>query len=272
MWKVTNLNAFIEHMKLVKSANPSDMSIAICDTEKFIEYLPGKNINLHIKKGQLLAPEEPLMIALRTNQRLEAEVPAEFYGFEFIGTATPIHNELGEIIGGVAVQIRKPTELINLSASLNSALANTEQQMQSIANGVVEMAQSSNDLLLFSEKAEHNVKQTNDILTLMKRMADQTNLLGLNAAIEAARAGDAGKGFNVVATEIRKFSKESLEATEKIRQTLQLVHEVTFEMSNVIAHLTKIGEEQSVSSDIIARNMKEVQQMSASLQQYMNKL
>ena len=65
-------------------------------------------------------------------------------------------------------------------------------------------------------KVDKNSKDTDGILSFI-----QTNMLGLNAAIEAARAGDAGRGFKVVATEIRKLSTSTSESVKKVDSVLK---------------------------------------------------
>lgn len=270
--KVGSLDSFVTIVKVLKAAIPADLSIAVCDMEKFISYFPGKDINLAIRSGQRLNNDEPLSIALKQNRRLEATVPKDFYGFEFVGTATPLHDSTGRVIGGVAVQVRKQSELINISSTISKSLTQVTGQINSIAHGSAMLREASTELLNQSEQAERNVKQTSEILTLMKRMADQTNLLGLNAAIEAARAGEQGKGFEVVATEIRRFSKETVNSTEQIREMLTEINRATEKMARSITQISDVGVSQLDSIEQVSDFVKEIQEMSAQLNDYANKL
>lgn len=270
--KIESIETFNTHIKILKEAIPSDLSIAICDMDKFIAYYPGKNLNLHIRVGQALHSEEPLKVALETNRRLEATVPADFYGFEFIGTATPLHDGQGKVIGGIAVQVRKQSELIAISNTIMGSLTQATAQIQQITEHSSSLKGTANELLQQSTQAQQNVAQTSQILTLMKRMADQTNLLGLNAAIEAARAGESGRGFEVVATEIRKFSKETIDATQQIRETMEQINIATKKMAESIAKVAEIGNGQTEQVSQVSDVIKTIQEMSAQLNDYASKL
>lgn len=269
---VQSLEHFIQTIKIMKTAVPVDMSVAVCNLEEFLVYYPGKEINLSIKRGQKLHPEEPLAVALRTNQRLQADVPPEFYGFSFVGTATPLHDETGKVIGGIAIQVRKQSELIEIPKNMAGFLAHADEQVGAIVDGSKNLTTESSRLMAESQLAEQNVKQTNEILGLMKRMADQTNLLGLNAAIEAARAGEKGKGFEVVASEIRRFSTETIESTQRIREMMEQIHTATENMTKTIATITSVSNEQAEAIDQTADFIKEIKELSEKLNMFAQKL
>lgn len=270
--KIESLDTFVSMVEVMKKAIPIDLSIAVCDMEKFIAYFPGKDLDLKIRVGHKLNDEEPLMVALKQNRRLEAAVPATYYGFEFIGTATPLHDKSGRIVGGIAVQVRKQSELITIANAMTGYLTKANTQISHIADGSSKLTESATVLLEQSKQAEKNVQQTTDILTLLKRMANQTNLLGLNAAIEAARAGEKGKGFEVVATEIRKFSQETIDSTQKIQHTLAQINEATQKIAYSIHQVSTIGSSQTESIHHVLDFVREIQEMSAQLNEYANKL
>jgi methyl-accepting chemotaxis protein len=105
--------------------------------------------------------------------------------------------------------------------------------------------------------AERSI-QIESFVSQIEEIADQTNLLSLNASIEAARAGDAGRGFAVVANEIQKLSENSLEASRKIAEVVKTILEMTDEAKNSTEKAVHSIEEQQVNVSETGENFKEM--------------
>lgn len=180
-------------------------------------------------------------------------------------------NAAAELLYLVATQTSKTgyhqLRLFKMASILHQNLLQMTSATEELAASSTEV--SFNQQLLNKEIQEVNIvsEQINEVIDSIKDIADETRLLGLNAAIEAARAGNAGLGFGVVAEEIRKLSTESKNTVNKIKQfTLRIKESVrkTVEMGN--GTLSTTNEQANAIQSIMAG----IEEITASSEQINN--
>ena len=120
----------------------------------------------------------------------------------------------------------------------------------------------------FISKTNEYSKKTDEVLSFVEDIAKQTNLLGLNAAIESARAGEYGKGFSVVSNEIRKLSKSTKESIEQINTTLRNIQNSIGEIERRFENSNNLLENQTAGLEEITATIQELTSNAALLNEF----
>lgn len=107
------------------------------------------------------------------------------------------------------------------------ALSTNLTAVERISNNLQKMSEKTVETAVSVDHLNERTSQIGGIVKLIKEIADQTNLLALNAAIEAARAGEQGRGFAVVADEVRKLAERTSTATSEIGQLVSAIQKET---------------------------------------------
>lgn len=150
---------------------------------------------------------------------------------ETVAVITQVAHEIQEINKDTQHIIDKADQNKIEIIEAGSALNQTASKIMALTVQVQKSSQTENDMAGRIQQLSNDTKQVKEVLAIISDIAEQTNLLALNAAIEAARAGEHGRGFAVVADEVRKLAERTQKSLVEIQSTINIIVQAIIETS-----------------------------------------
>ncbi|RLQ94343.1 methyl-accepting chemotaxis protein [Falsibacillus albus] len=246
----SKLQSILNTVDILQKTFPEDVCIIVADTENVLTILQGDKIKLPVNPGDHISKYRGTVTetALRTGQRQFEERGPELFGFPYISKAEPIYDneELTGVISTIS-SMEKYEMLRQEAIVISDTVEKMRETSEEVSMASNDVAVSIQELSEESSSMSEDIKQIQGILQFVHEIATQSNLLGINAAIEAARAGQHGRGFSVVAEEIRKMAVKSKESAETIKKQLENIQHVVNQMNSTIHQVAAFSEEHSAS-------------------------
>ncbi len=243
-------------------------------TKRFDATAEGEILDLKESVNRSLISFSELLLQVKSSTLEIASASTEMRSSseEMHTSTTEITSSISEISSGVNNQVSKIDEVSSLIENLRSTASSIDNQASTIQSKSKVGNDISNEslsliegLVTQSEEALHRAEKTAlameelknksraiaEITSIIREIAGQTNLLSLNASIQAAQAGEAGRGFTVVAEEVRKLADSTQESLHEIEGLIKAVQEGTEEsafMINEMAEIIRDGKTKSNES------------------------
>lgn len=246
---MTKIEALIASLPLIKKAGSTDCTLMVVDTKGTILAYESAGFMRHVptKAGDRIPEHSPLYQCLTKQQEISYVLPKSVFGFKIKSKACPVFGEAGQLVGAFSTAVSMDAQdTIHMAAQTIAAMM--QQMLATTENLGITGVQLAGELgrgKVSGESVLCKINKTDDILRFVSEIAANSNLLGLNASIEAARAGTQGRGFAVVAEEIRKMAVNCAQAVSEIKQIILDIRTETTTVVKMINSTSELSEKQA---------------------------
>lgn len=251
-----------------------EISFMLVDKTKILKYVESEHMSSFCKAGDPIPKGDILLQAISSGQIKSITTDRSSFGFSIRVVAIPIYDSNKNIVGAISYgrSLKNSNDMIELSKVLVSAVNNLNDKSNIIKSKINQIADSNNNIISEVYNASHQVKATDDIINFIKGIANQTRLLGLNASIEAARVGDAGRGFGVVASEIRKLSTSSSDSINEINNVIKAIQGSVKDIEGKVKDSNTASNDQSEAILEIINSINDLNKTAKRLEELASKL
>ncbi|MBZ1341216.1 methyl-accepting chemotaxis protein [Clostridium botulinum] len=229
-----------------------------------------------IKSGDKLKEDFIAGKVIKTGKPQLEQVKTLEYGVPVILSGYPLFDEenKNKVVGSFCIIMPQEVadKLRTMSGNLEDNLSEISATIEELAASASQIHTNEQDLNQEINKIIAVSEEINEISSFIKEIADETKMLGLNAAIEAARAREAGKGFGVVAKEIRRLSEQSKSTVPKIKELTDNIKIKVEDVSKKSQSSLVSSQEQAAASEEITAGIEEITSMSEELNTIAQKL
>lgn len=274
------MNKLLEHLietsPLYANFLQQDIALSISDKEEYLSLTETENLKFPFPKGAPIKGssfENVLEEIGRSGKSFTNYVPKEITGTVPIKSiVTPVYDN-GELVGyfSASINIEKETKTEESSEALKNAIDAAGQNIHSISEGAEELKSLMDNVENEFEQMESTIKEGTDAIALIKGITKKTNLLSLNAAIEASRAGEAGRGFAIVAGEMRKLAEQCKDITEHVEKSLREIESKVTLSAELAKRSKDVSERQYISTEEVTSSVDAISEKVNELFEYLKK-
>lgn len=233
------------------------VSVAVTNKEAFIFNQPCEEIPVQSTLGEPFPAGSTPGMVISSGERIRREVPPHVYGVPFMSYAIPLWED-GEVVG--CLMIAKSIEKIKGVKDAISTLSEEIEQVVGVVNAITDeiqvVSENNQEIYGMMTKLLEETEKMNGILAVIDKLSNSSKMLGLNASIEAARAGQAGKGFAVVASEIERMSNNTTQSAKEIGSMLKGVDD----------QVNNVSEKSKATSDSVSQQAAALQEIAATIE------
>lgn len=251
------LQHFVEIAPYIPMFIEEPVSVAITNRECFIYNQPCEELPVKCNLGEPFPDGNTPSLVMKSGEKIAREVSEKVYGIPFKSYAIPLRED-GEVVG--CLMIAKSITVIKNSkeaiANLSDEVEQVTAAVNEIAEGVQRSSENNHEVYRLMGALLEETKKMNHILTAINKLSNSTKILGLNASIESARAGAAGRGFSVVAKEIERLSSSTTQSAKEIGEMLGSIEVQLNNISEKSKETTDTFMQQAASLEEIAATME----------------
>ncbi|SFC29721.1 methyl-accepting chemotaxis protein [Clostridium uliginosum] len=252
------IKSFYNLIPYFKHYFDEELIFTISNTKNFLLVQDSENLKMASRTGDKIPSGCAADVCLKAKKAISLIVPEDVFGVPLKTMAVPVFVN-NEIVGTMVIgmSLAKKEKISNMSNSLSESISQISTNLFDMASGIQKISETNSDIQKFIEITNESSNKTDGVLNFIESIAKQTNLLGLNAAIESARAGEYGKGFSVVSNEIRKLSQSSKESINQVSEIL----------NNMQNSINEIFERFNASNSLLDSQASGLEEITATVQQ-----